>query len=364
MVGRVLLVLLSGAAFVAVVGAALPSHPVQESFVPGKVTSPWGRKLDPSGRVPETGFRAYYFDRRNPDRLVFEENVDSLAIKYAWSDFHNIESPSFAAYWIGKVKFAKATAQQISVSQSWAKARIRIDGETVFDKSSSSGSFVHQFSKGEHVVEVEYINNWHTVEFKVTLQDVVPLLSEAEVADRLRLEAGPKANLYYVGLYESAARDTHVDVSVPATGRPAILWLTSYEAIDWNIVSRDPVKAVVVSSYAPGSRVRGNGSDRVLSLKGWRGLYGKSKKCSCVAGMFHCEGDADLGEMADRLFGATGRSLRGYAVDYSADRLVLQAYGPGDAEGVQRQRAAEAAMQAQCVARADPDFDTMFKRVN
>lgn len=49
---------------------------------------------------------------------------------------------------------------------------------------------------------------------------------------------------------------------MPISDGPAILWLTSYEAIDWNIEGLPPGSIVIVSSYSPGSRVRGSNEAR------------------------------------------------------------------------------------------------------
>ena len=129
--------------------------------------------------------------------------------------FHQINSPNFAAYWVGKLSFSAPATKQFSVSQSWAKSRIFVDGVVVFDASNQSETFTHEFSPGEHVIEVEHINNWHTVEYKVTIEDVVDKLTESQLKDRLAASSAKPANVYYVGLYESGRKDSSVDVAVP-----------------------------------------------------------------------------------------------------------------------------------------------------
>ena len=235
------------------------SEPVTDTLEPDKIRSSWGQRLNPTGAIPSRGFKAIYFDREVPGTVVFQENVDSIAIKYAWADFHQIDSPNFAAYWVGKLSFSAPATKQFSVSQSWAKSRIFVDGVVVFDASNQSETFTHEFSPGEHVIEVEHINNWHTVEYKVTIEDVVDKLTESQLKDRLAASSAKPANVYYVGLYESGRKDSTVDVAVPDRSQPAVLWLASYEAIDWNVDALHPGSTVVVSSHSPGSRVRGSG---------------------------------------------------------------------------------------------------------
>lgn len=356
---RGLLIVLAVAAL-APLWSQVPARQAASEHSPGKIRSSWGKRLNPQGAIPASGFRAIYFDRSAPRAAVFEENVDGIAIKYAWSDFHNIKSDNFAAYWIGKLHFAEPTTKQISVSQSWAKSRILIDGEIVFDGESSDNSFTHQFAPGEHVIEVEYINNWHTVEYKVTIEDVVERLSGSEVAAHLRAQSSSAKTLYYVGLYESDRKDTSVDVAVPATGRPAILWLASYEAIDWDVSALAPGSTVILGSRSPGSTVRGAGAARVLHLKDAWSIHNESRRCSCSAASYHCDNEEDLGHAAGKLRDLAGLPLSAYFVRYRASAVTLQPYDHGVARRIWRQREASDAAQRECAHRANPDFDNIM----
>jgi hypothetical protein len=328
---------------------------------PDKITSSWGKKLNPSGEMPVEGFRAFYFNRENPSNLIFAENVNAVSIKYSWSDFHNILSQSFAGYWVGKLKFDKATRKQVSISQSWTKSRVMIDGKVVFDSKNSGESFFVDFTPGEHVVEVEYINNWHTVEFKVTIDDEVLQASETDLAAYFKKSPIRDKNMYYVGLYESDAKDVSVTVSVPRAGKPVVLWLSSYEAIDWNISAADEISAVVISSYAPGSRVAGVGTAEVMHYRNWPMSYTEAKQCSCVAGIFHCEEDVGLDGMAKSIEDISGLKLSGYALQYSSKSLQIQPYNQMIFERMRKQKQLNKAAKKKCVRVADPDFDTMMR---
>ncbi|MDO7842345.1 hypothetical protein [Sphingomonas immobilis] len=339
-------------------GWGKPRRDTGQMLVPDKIHSGWGRKLNPTGAVPNEGFRAFYINRDDPGRLIFQEDVDSIAIKYAWADFHNINSPQFAGYWVGRVRVPRTMSKQISVSLSWSKARIFVDGEPVFDGGGNK-SFTHEFSKGDHIVEVEFANGWHTTEFKVTIEDPVETVPAASASDYIG-DAESGARLAYVGLYESAAKDTSVTVNVPATGRPVVLWLTSYEAIDWTIVSADPVK-VFVSAYTPGSRVQGRRVKRVVHVERAVSIYSETKRCSCSGGFYHCEGNQDLDNVAESLRSVTGMTLSGYAVKYSAAEVTVQPYGQSDRSGILDQRAAGDAAREQCQRKANPDFDKLME---
>lgn len=332
-----------------------------EIKAPEKISSSWGQTLNPEGIIPNEGFKAIYFSRSNPDSAIYSEDVESISIKYSWSDFHGIDSQSFAAYWVGQLNFEKPTTKQISISQSWAKSRILINGNVVFDGKNSSDTIVYEFEPGQHVVEVEYINNWHTVEYKVTIQDEILSVTGDQLASYFQDSRAGDANLYYVGLYESSAKDTTVDISLPSTGKSAIVWLSSYEAIDWKINSRDKISAVVVAAYSPGSRVSGIGAGRVMYLQDWRhGIYGETSQCSCAGGNFHCEQKSDLEDVAEQLSAVTGLNLSGYAVKYSAKSLTIQSYGDDTINWMRGKKADNADAQEQCEGEANPDFDTMI----
>ena len=358
---RWLLIALAGVAGLSPLLSTQSKVEITYSHSPDDIRSSWGKRLNRTGVIPARGFRAFYFDRNAPRNVVFEEDVEDVAIKYAWADFHKIDSKSFGAYWVGKLTFPEATTKQFSVSQSWAKSRILIDGETVFDESNRSRTFTHSFTPGEHVVEVEYVNNWHTVEFKVTIEDVVETLSEDELAGRLMAQEGKFAGVYYAGLYESARKDANVDLTMPNMEGPALLWLTSYEAIDWNIGGLPAGSTVILSSYSPGSRVRGLADAQVLHLGKAPGLYRKVRQCSCTAGHYHCEGDQDLNDLAEKVLELTGLTLDGYAVDYSAPALTIQPYAATDKVQISKQREAQGEAQKLCVRKANPDFDTLME---
>ena len=340
--------------------AARPFRAMGETRIPAKIRSNWGKRLNPTGAVPNRGFKAIYFNRTTPGKVVFQENVESIAIKYAWADFHRIDSPQFGGYWVGKLNFANPTTKQISVSQSWAKSRILIDGEIVFDGANDSKAFAHLFGAGDHVIEVEYINNWHTTEFKVTVQDSPVKLENGQVSDYLSRKARKDSDLYYVGIYESSAKDTSVLVTVPRTGRPAVLWLASYEAVDWNIQSPDQV-TVIVSSYAPGSRVRGSRVKHVAHVDRAMSISRVSETCNCTAGHFHCEQNDDLENVAQDLRSVTGLGLTGYAVKYSASGLTMQPYGQTLATRILGLRAKRETDRKVCERNANPDFDKMMR---
>ena len=281
--------------------------------------------------------------------IAFQEPTSSIAINYAYSEFHEIDSPNFGAYWVGKLNFDSDVKKQIDISQRWAHSRIIIDGKLVFDKANESASLTYDFSAGEHVIEVEHFNNWHTVEFKVTVTDVVSYTTEDAIAAYFQQNKLEAAEVYYVGVYESSAQDVTIHVDLPETKKPAVLWLDSYHAVDWILDGPSGgIYAVVLSSYSPGARVTGKKIDHRFDLKSWVGVHNETMRCSCMSQFFHCEDKRDIFSIAKGLHDVTGNELTAYAVNYSAERLAISPYDDNVIERVRRQRVSNAKMQSVC----------------
>ncbi|MEZ5693798.1 MAG: hypothetical protein R3D99_08150 [Altererythrobacter sp.] len=327
---------------------------------PVQPRSTWAKHVIPDGKIPETGFLAAYFDRRGNPPAVNTEEVDNVAIKYAWDELHHIASENFGGYWIGQLDMPEGGKRTISVSLSHAKARILIDGRLVHTTERDS-QFTHMFAPGRHLIEVEHINNWHTTEFKVTIGEVEPApVSDSEL--RSALAKSGNGEIFYVGLYESDARDTSVEVNLPRTGKTAIVWLDSYEAIDWTLDAPDGVEAAIITSYSPGSRIVDPAGTRVYRteqrLDGRKG--GDSGSCRCISGRFHCEKSAGLGGLSSAISRRTGKALAGYAMTYSAAEVSIRDYDKSAQDEAKAAAARTEEARRMCESHANPDFDRMF----
>jgi hypothetical protein len=319
---------------------------------PVDMSSALGKSFNTAGTAPLQGFRGFYYDRNMPDRVVYQDTASDIAIKYAWNGFHDIDSPRFGGYWVGRLKFDAPVTQLVSVSLSWSHAKIIINGETVFDGGQSK-AFEHKFRAGENLVEVEFENNWHTTEFKLTFQDAksVNRVDADGLSSILRGSRYQDATVNYVGIYESKARDTSVALTVPSEQKNAILWLSSYEAVEWRVNAESNVPLVVVTSYAPGARVHGIPADRIVYLEGENPIPRISRsdrRCSCTGGYYHCEGDADINEVARQIGSFSSLNLSGYALDYAPADLTITAWSDQQSRAAEVQRQAEDTSRRQC----------------
>ncbi|UZE95438.1 hypothetical protein [Alkalimarinus alittae] len=324
----------------------------------------WGDKFNPNNDIPSKGFRAYYFDTSEPTQVIARELVDGVKINYIYNKFQNIRSQDFGAYWVGTVKLDKSETKQIAISQSWAKTRLIIDGRIVYEGGSDK-EILLTLAEGNHLVEVEYVNNWHTTEFSVSFIDQVEKLTPAEIEQRLKSNLLGDYEIYYAGLYESDKKDLSVVLNMEKTSKQIVLFLGSYSSIQWHISNPFDVdiRAVVYGSYSPGTTVVGDINPETLLLvaNGQIGSHSAQRKCSCVGSHFHCEGRSLMS--TKNTVEKMGRSkLTGFSGKYSAGSLripevIVNSRYLEDLE--QEAKEVDVARQS-CKKQTDPNFENMF----
>lgn len=286
----------------------------------------WAQMLNPDGDIPETGFKAIYFSRGSvffPKVLV--EHTDSIAVNFGRRGPNRISAKRFAGYWVGKLSFDKPAIQTISVSGG-GKARIRIDGVSVYESSKSYKQFNHEFSSGQHVIEVEYINTWHTIDFKVSLTDTRTPMPRTELAALLENMGLEHASLYYVGLSAPSTKDFTLEVDTSSFFGPVVLWLDSYDAVDWKVTGDNEVAAVILSSLQGGTSVSGERIGEILYPDTYIGVSRLSHNCACHRTHLHCQNKNDLLDAADTLLESTGLELSGFQVSLNPDRVSFQPF--------------------------------------
>lgn len=217
----------------------------------------WGDHLNPGGEVPTGRFRAFYISTDEPRRVRGTAEMDEIQVNYSWSDLHGIDSEKFGAYFAGRLVFPEATAHEISLALGHAEARLVIDGHEVA-KVTSNEVLTYQFPAGEHLVEVEYLNHWHTTEFRVAMEPVRRTYTLAQARRALDEILEGDEEVWYVGVYEAEAPDAVLPVTLVSSGRPLVLVLSSYSALTWDLTGNPGVgvRAVVYGAYDPGAKVR------------------------------------------------------------------------------------------------------------
>lgn len=328
-----------------------------------QVESSWGAKLNPNNDFPDYGYMGYFFNTNNPEILVHKEPSSSLGINYAWSDFHNIKSEDFGAYWAGSIVMPEAGEKIISASLSWAKIRIIIDDHLIYEGGSDTEVKL-QLDKGRHTIEVEYINNWHTTDVMVRVQEPVQLLTRSQVKAELERTSEPH-QLYYVGAYESDAQDGVVQLNLRPAEQPMVLFLGSYNPIQWHINNphNNAIKAIVYSSFKPGAMVTGDidTNPRLMALDDGFRAYELVKKCSCSGSHFHCSGK-DFSNTLKQVEDIGNGTLVGFSGDYNPIALPVPQTLMNDATrnmmAANRREVNE--QRERCSKNINPDFDSMF----
>ena len=201
------------------------------------------------GEVPKQGFNAYYFTHDNIGKPVAFEHVPHIAIDYPYNKFHNIDAEQFAALWVGKIHVPDDALMDMQYDLSWAHLRVRVDGKVVHEyqqkeNGKEGGRFDLVLAKGEHQLEVEYINHWHTVGFAMHPQ--LKQLSSPDDAVRRLLE-DPAYTVVSAEVYESSARDRVINLTLPAADKPVVLLLKSFNSVFWQIrPGQTLLKAVII----------------------------------------------------------------------------------------------------------------------
>lgn len=140
-----------------------------------KAESTWGDTLNPGGTVPAQGYAAYYINQKNPRQTIAQENVTSIAMNYAWDEFHGIPSEQFGAYWVGRLHVPQKAQYSVSGDLSWAKMRVLLNKHILIEGDRGTSL---ELDAGDYLLEVEYLNNWHTVGFQFAITPAVTELYE------------------------------------------------------------------------------------------------------------------------------------------------------------------------------------------
>lgn len=200
------------------------------------------------GEVPQSGFRAFYFTQDEIGKPVAEEHVPHISVNYARAkDLHNIEPEQFAALWVGKIRVYTDTTFDMQYDLSWAQLRVRVNGETVHQTRNSIEPFTLTLAAGEHLIEVEYINHWHTVGFSLHPQRKLPERISSEAQQKAEdLLNDQRYSIIHAEVYESSTRDNRITLNPPSTEKPAVLVLRSHRAVFWQIAPGTRIEAVIM----------------------------------------------------------------------------------------------------------------------
>lgn len=331
-----------------------------------QVETTWGDKLNPNKTVPEHGFKAFYFDSRYPSKVLHKETVKEARISYSWSDFHDIDSRNFGAYWVGTINLSQPEKYAFHVNQGRSKSRVIINGSVVHEATNKGvkNRFI-LLDKGKHFVEIEFMNNWHTTDFSVSLERNKPIFTSEETKNILSKTVSGQYEFHYASLYKSAEPDKTTILNIEKSTKQVVLVLSSYQPINWYISNpfNTKIGAIIYGSYDGGSKLSGETSSiGQIQLKGKIGLYDREQNCRCQSGYFHCEHNDNLTTTIKKVESFGTGSLTGYTIAQSASYLKVP-QNPVDNPLLLELQAYTAKLdrlKKECKKRNSPNFDKLF----
>lgn len=207
--------------------------------------------------IPKGKYKASYF---NGKKFVSSEIVDAISIHYPYSEFKGIPSSSFRATWETDIEAKEEKTLILSVSVSWSSVSVFVNDEKLVGWANNSKELPIKVSKGVHRIKLEYSNNWHTVNFNASFS-VHPKVMVTDATQQISPLVKGNTKTIYIGAYEAKNIYNQVVVSIKNSKYPIILFLSSYEAINWKIEnpSRVSIKGIFFDSYDPGSTIVVNG---------------------------------------------------------------------------------------------------------
>ena len=307
----------------------IPPRPIRVDANNFKVsTTSWGARLNPSGEIPGDEFFAFYFRQSDPGELVYRETTPVIGLEYSRSGFHGIDYRDLGAYWVGRFSTDIPKTYALNIKQSHARTRVLVNGLVVFEGSEEKRVLL-SLEPGAYVVEVEHLNQWHTTNFGIHLDDYRLKLMDSEVSELLRKAALVDSDLWYVGIHDTENKDRVVEVTLNQSNQPVSLYLSSYHAVRWRISNPMSVEvnAILYGSHLMGATVEGDIDDKtyVMQVAETHRSFGPDKTCSCDPGQgFVCAGyGLDLSESQSKLRAQTGMNLVGTSRVVKAGSVIV-----------------------------------------
>lgn len=238
--------------------------PMETSVKGGSSASQSGTELStdetPLSTAPllKTGpFTAEYY---NGETLVGSERVERPAANFDHTNpFLNIPPESFGATWTGEIEVAHRALVNVAFDLSYASVTLEIDGSVVATWEELTTSVKPlALEPGIHTVKIRVKSLTSNVRMNVALT-AKSLLPAAAVGTKLKPLVTPDVRIIYVGAYESSDFANRVSLRLREGSTPIILIVSSFHAINWNIVNAANLnlRAVIYSSYAPTSTFSG-----------------------------------------------------------------------------------------------------------
>ena len=340
--------------------AALSSYPLADHS--------WGDTFNPQKSTPSQGYFAWYINTNQPKQVIGRETVNSIAINYPFDQFLKIPSEDFGAYWAGRLHVPQRGVYRISADISWAKMRVMLNRHIIAESENSSENQIVLLEPGDYLLEVEYINNWHTTGFQLTVAPVIEEMDSSDLPAAVAARQLPARTVAYaVSVNESSNRNNSLILQTPTGNTPYILILSSSNAVQWDIQGRAP-ELVIYNNASSGSTVHMAGQVPQIAWKN-RIPYDITNQevssCHCTVHDFHCNNSRiSLKELAADIRQLTGFPLQGFSGEYRTNYLPIPqtiVNSASIANNARQLQEIEQARQA-CTKRNNAGFEDMMQR--
>ena len=288
-----------------------------------RATTTWNETYRLNHSIPYRGYQVFYMHADNPSKVIEKGHVATVAKKYSWSDFRDIPSEKFMAYWAGSLVVPESGVYQVLVSKSHSRARVLIDKHIVIDHNKGSDEMQRVYiPAGNHIVEVEYQNGWHTTDVAMSISPMATVQQPQNPSQFLSTiqQRYPDVVALYAGAYEADSQAIVLDI--PAISKPVVLYLGSYEAINWQInnTRNTNIVGVVYSSYEQGSQVQGlTQKDSIINSNIERLGHENNRVCHCNRSGYQCD-------VKGNPYQRYGINIIQFVGSYSTDYFTFQPY--------------------------------------
>ena len=329
-----------------------------------RANSTWGDVLNPQKLIPAEGYTAYYLDTGQsrsrhddddgrprsmsqtldyvmpaytpePHHLRHTEQTEHIRVPDVDTQIpYGIPAYRFAAYWVGRLHVPQRARYHLNLTQRSGISRVLLDKHILMTGKPMGSRLTFELEAGDHLVEIEYTNDWSSANFQLYLDIEIPEVRVADLPATLAALALPTNTVVYlVDVHGSDAPNDSIRLYAPLDGTPYILLLNSRRAVQWTLNGRPP--AVVVYNLANrGSRIH---ADRQVPLLTWgEGIETappdetqnppQKPECECRQDGFYCrERNLTLYDYATAIRQLTGYPLAGFNHDDSVRELAIPA---------------------------------------
>lgn len=281
----------------------------------------WWANLNPTGEIIPGKFKAIYFDSES--QKVSKTLVqDDISINRLRAD------KSFGAYFVGEIEIKEQNLYEFFISQSWADSRVILDGKEIM-RSWGKTTIPISLNPGKYMLEVEFLNNWHVIDFAVGYSQTETMYTKAEAVKALGdIVAIENLEVWYTGVYESNNPWHIIPVVLKPSSNPVVLILGSYSTVDWEISnpSNVDIKAIVYSGFEPWITVGWELQDNLPILRLGTPVYTHKiiPTCRATWSIYHCEGwENDFTNLQKLSLDLFQKKLTGFSGEYGSSMFSI-----------------------------------------